>query len=531
MNAAVAPASQRPAARGSFLLVLAEGLIGAVLVFIGALGVGWLAPGSALNRWPSLVFWRIEIPGVMTAVVALTAGVWVMFSAWLRLGRYLQPWGQSMRALWIALVVWSLPLMVSIPIFSRDVYAYIGQGRLMRGGFDPYVDSISVLPNWLQLGTDVMWADSQTAYGPLFYWMAAGTVALTGLNIEASILGFRLLSWVGIALVMFYLPRLAKLHGVNGVKANWITVANPLFLLSFLASAHNDALMIGLAVGATYYAAKRRGVLAIVFLVASVGIKPITLITLPFLALLWAGPNASWPKRIRYWAYAGVLTIALCWLMGLPGGLGFGWISATLSAGSGYYVIYAPLGFACYVLFTLCSAFGLGSEWVLSAVGLLGRVAGLAIAVYLVFKGSYSRLVQRLLLAFAAITVLAPVVHPWYLLWLLPFFAATGIRDDWQSLWVYATVGFFIALGCIDQMFVWDFNNGWKGTLQLISLAVTIISVALLLCSRATRRQLAPLMPRRVMKWLTKVSAKEGTTTRAGDPPPSGTTAPPEARS
>lgn len=28
--------------------------------------------------------------------------------------------------------------------------------------------------------------------------------------------------------------------------------------------------------------------------------------------------------------------------------------------------------------------------------------------------------------------ILLPIIQPWYLLWLLPFFAVVGIRSDWQ---------------------------------------------------------------------------------------------------
>ncbi|MDR2255181.1 MAG: polyprenol phosphomannose-dependent alpha 1,6 mannosyltransferase MptB [Arthrobacter sp.] len=503
MNEAVATTAPNAVSHRGVFGVVAQGFLGAVLVALGSLGVGWLAVGSPLNRWRWLVPWRVEAPGVFVTVVVLTIGVWVMFAAWLRLGRLLRPWGNSLKQLWIACAVWSVPLMLAVPIFSRDVYAYIGQGRIVLGGGDPYLESISSVPNWLQLGADVNWAESQTAYGPLFYWLAAGVVSVTGLAVEPAIFLFRVLAWIGIALTMVYVPKLAALHQVNGVKAAWITVANPFFLLSFVASAHNDALMVGLSVAAVYYAAKRRGVLAIVLLVASVGIKPITLVLLPFVGLLWAGPRASWPRRITYWVLSAVLAIALCALMGLPGGFGFGWVGATLSAGGGYLVWFAPLGIFAGALIGLMGGFGLDSGWVLPAVQLLGRVAALGIILVLLFKGAHSRLVQRMLLAFTALVVLSPVVQPWYLLWLLPFFAATGIRDDWQLLWVYATVAFFIAFGCFDQVFLWQFNMQWKPLVQLVSIATSLVCLAaLLLLSRPLRREIAELIPRaRWVRW------------------------------
>jgi len=473
------------------------GLGGALMVVFGSYGAGWLAAGSPLNRWRWAVPLRADIPGVVVSIVVLTAGVWVMVAAWLRLGRELVPWKGSLLAVWRAVLVWSAPLLLAVPIFSRDVYAYIGQGRIVLSGGNPYEETISSVPNWLQLGADVNWAESQTAYGPLFYWLSAGVMKLSGMSPEVAILGFRLLAWVGIALLMVYVPKLATLHGVNVTRAAWIAVANPFVLLSFVASAHNDALMVGLAVAATYHAAKRQGVLAIVLLVASVGIKPITLVLLPFLGLLWAGSRAGWPRRVGFWALSAVLALALCALMGVPGGFGFGWVAATLSSGGGYLVWFAPLGILAGGFAGMLQAIGLQAGWVLPAVQVAGRLAALVIIIFLLFRGKYSHLVQRMLLAFTALVVLSPVIQPWYLLWLLPFFAATGIREDWQSLWVYATVAFFVAFGCFDQIFILEFNMPWKGTMQLISIGVSAVClVALLLFSRPLRAQLSALVPR-----------------------------------
>ena len=53
--------------------------------------------------------------------------------------------------------------------------------------------------------------------------------------------------------------------------------------------------------------------------------------------------------------------------------------------------------------------------------------------------------------------ILSPIIQPWYLLWLLPFFAVVGIRSDWQLKWVVFTVAFFVAFGAADQLFVWQF--------------------------------------------------------------------------
>ena len=34
---------------------------------------------------------------------------------------------------------WLAPLLLSVPVFSRDTYSYLAQGALLRDGFDPYL--------------------------------------------------------------------------------------------------------------------------------------------------------------------------------------------------------------------------------------------------------------------------------------------------------------------------------------------------------------------------------------------------------
>ena len=74
--------------------------------------------------------------------------------------------------------------MFSVPLFSRDVYAYIGQGRLMVEGFNPYENGISALSNYFQLGADKMWTEAPVPYGQLFLWIEQFVVWSTNVHPE-----------------------------------------------------------------------------------------------------------------------------------------------------------------------------------------------------------------------------------------------------------------------------------------------------------------------------------------------------------
>ncbi|MFP5311124.1 MAG: polyprenol phosphomannose-dependent alpha 1,6 mannosyltransferase MptB, partial [Actinomycetes bacterium] len=253
---AAGTAGESSAAVDNPLSPLVAGFAGSLFMLLGSLGVGWLAPVSELRRLPLFIWMRTEAPGVALSIVLVAAGGMLLVRAWLRLGQKVRVWGEeARRATLAAVVAWGLPMMFCVPLFSRDVYAYIGQGRLMVEGFNPYENGISALSNYFQLGADKMWTEAPVPYGQLFLWIEQFVVWATNVQPEASVLLFRLVALAGVVLCVVYVPRLAELHGVNPHRALWLTAANPLFLTNFIAGVHNDSLMIGLALAGLYYSA------------------------------------------------------------------------------------------------------------------------------------------------------------------------------------------------------------------------------------------------------------------------------------
>lgn len=438
-------------------IALLQGFVGSLLMLAGSLGAGWIANGSPMIRNPLVIALRTESAGVLVSTGMLALGAMVLLRSWLRLGQRLAGWGPgSLRMVVAAVVVWGAPMLPAVPIFSRDVYAYTGQGRLMAEGLNPYTTGISALSNWFMLGTDPSWAENRTPYGPLFLWLGRGVVAITGAQPDISVLLFRLLACVGVALCVIYIPKLAELHGIGGARALWIVAANPLFLISFVASAHNDALMLGLAVAGTYYASTNKVVLGIVLVTASVAVKPITILLLPFIGLLWAGPAAGWGRRFACWGGTVAISGALLFVAGLTHGLGFGWTWALVDANPGY-TGYSPSGFGGQLLAFAGNAVGLNGNALENGFRVALTFASIAIAGWLVLFGDPTRVVRRLGLAFAAVVLLAPIIQPWYILWFLPFLAVTGIRNNWQIKLLYMVTAFFVVFGAQDQLFAWSF--------------------------------------------------------------------------
>lgn len=461
-------------------IALAQGLVGSLLILLGSFGVGWIANGSPMIRNAVVIALRTDGIGVVVSTIALTLGALILLRSWLRLGQLLSLWGPgSLKQVVLAIALWGTPLFFTVPIFSRDVYAYTGQGRLMAEGMNPYTTGISALSNWFMLGTDPSWAQNRTPYGPLFLWLSQGVVAITGAQPDFSVLLFRLVACIGVALCVIYLPKLSENCGVNGARALWIVVANPLFLIAFIASAHNDALMVGLGVCGTYFAAKKKIVLAIIMVSASIAIKPIALVLLPFIGLLWAGTAAGWGRRFKCWAITGTASLILLALAGLPHNLGFGWTWALLDSTPGY-TGYSPSGFGGQIVGELANALGLDGRAFEDGFRNLLTVASIGLASWLILFGDPKQVIRRLGLAFAAVVLLAPIIQPWYILWFLPFLAAAGIKNNWQIRVCYVVIGVFVVFGAQDQLFVWNFVSLPIAS-NALSYSVAIAAVAYLL--------------------------------------------------
>ncbi|MDQ0212763.1 hypothetical protein J2S92_003456 [Arthrobacter bambusae] len=451
---------------------IVQGFVGSLMMVAGSVGVGWLASSSALIRTPLFIVARTSPVGVIVCTVMLCLGALLLLRSWLRIAQRIGGWNPSSRpVLRRALWMWALPMMFSLPLFSRDAYAYIGQGRLMEQGLNPYTNGISALSNYFSLGPDKLWTEAPTPYGPLWLWIEQGAVWVSASVPELALIPFRLAALAGVILLAVYVPRLAALHGVNPERAFWLGVLNPVLLINFIASAHNDSLMLGLVVAGLYFASVKRPVLGILLITASIAIKPITLIALPFAGLLWAGSRAGWGRRMLCWTATLGLSMGLLAAAGLVNGLGFGWLGALQTPGA-VWSWYAPVGLLAHLAGLVVGLFGgpgvpvtdviqtagtavsaLAIVWL--AVRTPGR--GIGMPAPLAQESEFNKTVlRRMAWAFAAVVVLAPVIQPWYMVWLLVFFTVTGIADGAQLRTVFYLTAFFTLIALTDQLSVFQ---------------------------------------------------------------------------
>jgi alpha-1,6-mannosyltransferase len=494
------------------------GATGTVLMGIGALGAG----ARPVVQDPTFGVRLLNLPSRIQTVslTMTTTGAVMMALAWLMLGRFtLGPRRMSRGELDRTLWLWMLPLLAAPPMYSKDVYSYLAQSQICRLGLDPYRVGPATglgLDHVFTLSVPSLWRETPAPYGPLFLWIGRGISALTGENIVAAVLCHRLVVLIGVGLIVWATPRLARRCGVAEVSALWLGAANPLLIMHLVAGIHNEAPMLGLMLAGTEFALRGidsarplvprpwpglrthwpdwapLGMLlaGAILITLSSQIKLPSLLALGFVAMALAW---RWGGNLRAFLLAGGLmaglALAVMAAVGWASRLGFGWIytlgtanvvrswmspPTLLALGTGQVGILLGLGDHTTAVLSLTRGIGVliiavMVGWLLIAVlrGRLHPVGGLGVAL-------------------GGTVLLFPVVQPWYLLWAIIPLAAWATRPSFRLAVIIVTI--------VVGVFGPTANGDRFALFQIVdaTLASTII-VALLIAATHTRLPWRPL--------------------------------------
>ncbi|GIH08581.1 hypothetical protein Rhe02_66480 [Rhizocola hellebori] len=399
-------------------------------------------------------------PHADAGLIVVYFGLIVLISAWWALGKALPSSESWLRR---TLLLWLLPLALGPPLFSRDVYSYLAQGAMVVAGIDVYRFGPSHLGGPLADQVPMIWRDTPAPYGPVFLRIAAAVAQVAQSDVIAGVAGLRVVALAGLGLLVFFLPRLARICQVDPAAALWLGALNPLVLLHFVAGAHNDAVMMGLLVAGLAVAARYPIPGAVLVALAGL-VKAPAALGLLAVAWCWADPAGIRVKAASDQASHQGKAVARLW----PGSAGSrvkavaGTAFTRLWAGSAGRRVKAVLGTASVALATgVAATFAAGtgygwmsaldtpvsaSNWSLSSA--IGRLTGevlrslgsdlaalavptwrwigiaAAAATALVAWHRHSP-VYALGLSLAGFALLGPATRPWYLLWgLIPIAAA-----------------------------------------------------------------------------------------------------------
>lgn len=407
------------------------GLAGAVAATIGSWGAGALSVKDPTADWPVLGLLR-HGAGPRIALALVYGGVAALILGWLALGRAVRDGedGTGQRALLATFAWWAAPFLLSVPLFTRDLWSYAAQAHLTAAGLDPYRAGPDQLPGPYLDEVQRVWVDSPAPYGPA--WLLAGRwiANLAGNQVYVTAECMRLLSIVGVLLLVRYLPRLARLCGADPRIAIWLGLANPLLLLHFVSAGHNDALMVGLGVAGLVLVAEGRWVTGVAVATLGVAVKvPIALVlafSVPMLARRLGGPNA-WARATGAVAAVALATFALVTFVS---GLGLGWLGQLGTPGIVVSWVSVPTGLALLGSY-LGGLVGLGDyhDALVSAFRQAGLIvtAVLCLGLWVASCRRPERTVRALGLALLVLVAFSAIIQPWYLLWPIIVLCAVGL--------------------------------------------------------------------------------------------------------
>ncbi|MGH3773272.1 MAG: polyprenol phosphomannose-dependent alpha 1,6 mannosyltransferase MptB [Pseudonocardiaceae bacterium] len=404
------------------------GLAGSVLLATMAIGAGGILVTDPLITGGSLSWIRYG-HGHDLATVALYLGVGMLVWAWVRLGRDVLSGATTMRRVQVASAVWTAPVLVSPPLFTRDVYSYLAQGALAARGLDPY----QVGPAKLPLGAvadnvHYVWQTTPAPYGPLFILIAKTMHRLTGEDLILGVIGLRLVLLSGLALLIITLPGLADQLGGDRAVTLWLVTANPMTVVHLVGGPHNDLLMIGLLAAGTLLVLTRRHAAGIILVTAAMAVKASAGIALPFLVWIWAArlPGCQGARLLR--AGAGSVAVFGAVFTGITvvSGVGLGWIPALHAPSLIVNWMSLPTA-AGQLAHALAAPFGhVGDRSFIMVSRLLGSGVFLALLAWQwwLARDGGPPAVRRAALALLWAAALAPATLPWYFTWALALGAA-----------------------------------------------------------------------------------------------------------
>ncbi|RDI32588.1 alpha-1,6-mannosyltransferase [Rhodococcus sp. AG1013] len=430
------------------------GFVGALMITFGGFGAGSVRRHDPLLEDMSLSWLRFG-HGYVLSTIVIWGGVLAMITAWVRLGRATIKGSVGLRALTWTVPVWTAPMLLAVPMFSRDAYSYLAQGALLRDGFDPYAVGPVVNPGILLDNVSNVWTTTTAPYGPISLLLGQGITTITGDNVVAGTMMLRLTMLPGLALMVWALPRLARQLGGNPAIALWLAVLNPLVLIHLIGGVHNELLMVGLMVAGITLALDRKHVAAVAIIALGVAVKAMAGIALPFIVWIWMiherdkalaeGREPATPLA-AFFKTAGTgfaVFVAIFTAASAAAGVGIGWLTAL--SGSAKIINWLSLPTFLAHIVTVSSELHAGQP-ALEITRMICAVALVAIlvAVWWRFRKTERDAVMGILVALVAIVVLSPAALPWYYSW--PLSIAAGFAMSTRTLQILVGLSTWLML-------------------------------------------------------------------------------------
>ncbi len=436
-----------------------------MLVTLGSVGVGDI-PRAQMWLQDADMAWITYGHGKSLSALLFWGGVTAMIVAWVWLGRRILTTPRTAddvhRLRWAA-VGWSAPLLLAVPVYSRDVYAYLAQGALLRDGFNPYADGPATNPGPLLDSMAQVWATTSAPYGPLFMTITRWVTELTGDDPITGVLAMRAVMLPGWALAIWAVPRLATALGRDPRIALWLAVLNPMLLIHLVGGPHVEMLMAGMLVTGVTLTVLRHHVWGVVVLALAVAVKITAGIALPFVLWIWWA-HARERGRVGARAVAGMLgaivgiSLVIFGVFTVVVGHGLGWLTGLGYADRIINWLTLPTAIAHLVTLVAAPFVALPLPGVLATVRFVGAVvlAVTLVAVWWRSRADVTSAVVGIAVAMAAVLLLEPSTLPWYYSWALVVAGAAVIGRRGLALIAGACVYLLLVFQPDDSILLYE---------------------------------------------------------------------------
>jgi alpha-1,6-mannosyltransferase len=333
---------------------------------------------------------------IAVIALALAAGVVYVFALYL-----LEHSSQARAALWVILagaVLFRLTLYSLTPALSTDIQRYRWEGRVQNAGWNPY----TIAPNDPRLAylRDAGWAVMPGPETPAVYPPISEFLFRLDARFARGIIAFKLPFVLADLLVLALLAKWLENYP-DRIYRLAIYAWNPLVIVEFAASGHNDALAIAGMVAGLMLIKKRPGASTLAFTAGALAkLFPITLVPLSLRA-------AEWPQKLRGWISFGAAA-ALSGVCLWPYRSAITQVSDLFQHYQATWQNYNPSVYALLLWFS-------GHAEIARGIG-EGIVLGLT-------TWAVARRTDPLRAAFliiGAILMLAPNTYSWYFTWIVP---------------------------------------------------------------------------------------------------------------
>jgi alpha-1,6-mannosyltransferase len=322
----------------------------------------------------------------------------------------------GLRLQWVVPVIVVLHVLFALapPLLSTDVFSYVNYARLGAvHGLNPYVHVPADAPQDPSFAlTGERWRFTPSTYGPLFTLLG---YPLAWLGVAASMWGEKALAAAAGLVCVAAVAGCARAIGRDPLPAVLLVGLNPVFLVYGVGGAHNDLLMLAVAMGGVLLVLRDRDAAGAAGVVAAAAVKTTAIVALP---MLLAARRARWPALVAGAAAAG----AVC---GLADIAAFGTAGAHLLT-----VLGQQQSMVAFDGFPNRVAHLVGLRGVFPVDRLLLRIAVAIVLLGLVYA-TWRGIVDWVSASgwgLLALLLASTWTQAWYLLWPLPFAAVARDR-------------------------------------------------------------------------------------------------------